>query len=169
MYNINTRKDSCWNLIIIMSLCIVDSIIRISLILTCFQNFIWDGKTSKISQKNINTIYRQWGQFSTKVESLKLAWIKRLTNPTPANWKVLPKYYFTFSNLDTYFSTNHKPINTTVIPNVYNGIHSLYMKCVKQEPKIIKDISNQILWLNKYININKNLLEKKGTRSHTYT
>ncbi len=75
------------------------------------QNFTWDGKTSKISEKNINTIYRQGGlklcQFSTKVESLKLAWIKRLINPTLANWKVLPKYYFKCSNLDTYFPANH--------------------------------------------------------------
>ncbi len=68
------------------------------------------GKLSRY-HKNINTIYRQGGsklcQFSTKVESLKLAWIQRLTNPTPANWKVLPKYYFKCSNLDTYFTGNH--------------------------------------------------------------
>ncbi len=95
------------------------------------------GKPARYHKKTINTIYRQGGeglklcQYSTKVESLKLVWIKRLINPTPANWKVLPKYYFKCSNLDTHFSANHKPINTTVIPKCYNDIHhvhSLYMK-----------------------------------------
>ncbi len=60
------------------------------------QNFIWNGKTNKISQKNTNTIYREGGlklwQFNTKLESLKLVWVKRLINSTPANWKVLPKH-----------------------------------------------------------------------------
>ncbi len=68
---------------------------------------IWDQKTSKISQKNTNTFCRQrglkLGQFNTKVESLTLAWIKRLKNSTSANWKVLPKHNFNCTNLDLFF------------------------------------------------------------------
>ncbi len=61
------------------------------------QNFIWDGKTSKISQKKtlIQSIDKgglTLCQFSTKVESLKQSWIKRLIKPTPANWKILPTH-----------------------------------------------------------------------------
>ncbi len=41
-----------------------------------------------------------------------------------------------------------------MITKFYNGIHSLYMKYFKQDPRTIKDISNQSLWLNKYITIN---------------
>ncbi len=48
------------------------------------QKLIWDWRTSTLSQTNTNTIYRKGGlklcQFNTKVESLKLAWVKRLIN-----------------------------------------------------------------------------------------
>ncbi len=81
-------------------------------------------ETSKISQTTlIQSIDKGEGgglklcQFNTKVESLKLAWVKRLINSTTANWKVLPKHVFKCTNLNTYFSANHKPINVTATPN----------------------------------------------------
>ncbi len=120
------------------------------------------GKPARYHKKTLIQSIDKGGlklwQFSTKVKSLKLAWIKRLINLTLANWKVLLKYYLKCSNLDTYFSANHKPIITTVIPIFYNDIHSLYMKYFKQEPRTIKDISNQSLWLNKYITNNNKLI-----------
>ncbi len=39
-----------------------------------------------------------------------------------------------------------------------NDIHGLYMKYFKQEPTTIKDISNQSLWLNKYITIDNKII-----------
>ncbi len=34
-------------------------------------------------------------------------------------------------------------------------IHNLYMKYFKQQPETIKEITDQSLWLNEYIKINK--------------
>ncbi len=54
-------------------------------------------------------------------------------NPTPANLKILPKHFFKCTNLDNYFSANHKPINVTAIPTFYSDIPGLDMKNKNQQ------------------------------------
>ncbi len=85
-----------------------------------------------------------------------------MSSKTQAQQLLIGKYYlnicFNCTNLDTYFSANHKPINVTATPNFYSDIHCFYMKYFKQEPTTIKDISNQILWLNKYITIDNKII-----------
>ncbi len=59
------------------------------------QNFIWDGKTSKIAQQTLIQPIQNGGlkfcHFETKVRALKLSWVKRLACKTPSNWKILQK------------------------------------------------------------------------------
>ncbi len=60
------------------------------------QHFIWDGKTSKIAQSTLIQSIEHGGlklcHFDTKSKTLKLSLVKRLINPTHANWKLLPKF-----------------------------------------------------------------------------
>ncbi len=63
------------------------------------QNFIWEGKTTKIAQhtliKNIDEGGMKLCQCPTKVDALKLSWIKRLCSNREANWNNLPKLFIT--------------------------------------------------------------------------
>ncbi len=48
------------------------------------QNFIWDGSTSTMAQKTLIQQMNKGGlklyQFETKVNAVKLSWVKRLTS-----------------------------------------------------------------------------------------
>ena len=56
------------------------------------QNFIWDGSTSKISQRTLIQQIDKGGlklcHFETKVKALKLTWIKRLVSEKDSTWKI---------------------------------------------------------------------------------
>ncbi len=66
------------------------------------QNFIWDGTTSKISQKTLIQIDKgglKLCHYETKVKALKLSWIKRLASEKDSTWKTLPKYFYKCENI----------------------------------------------------------------------
>ncbi len=56
------------------------------------QNFLWDGKTSKIAQTTLIQSIEHGGlklcHLETKTKALKLVWIKRLIHLAEASWKV---------------------------------------------------------------------------------
>jgi hypothetical protein len=143
----------------------------ISMINNLIQNFLWNNSTSKISQNTLIQEIKHGGlklcHFNTKIESLKLSWIKRLTNSCNHNWKIIPKLYYKCENLNTYFNANHKILENNMIPKFYTDIHITYMKYFKQKPTNIKEILDQSLWLNENIKIGNKYIyfkewEKKG-------
>ncbi len=62
------------------------------------QNFIWERKTTKISQKtlinNIDNEGLKLSYFPFKVDSIKLCFVKRLCGDTDVNWTFLPKLFY---------------------------------------------------------------------------
>ncbi len=86
--------------------------------------------------------------FETKVKSLKLSGIKRLTSASNSSWKIPPKRYYNCNNLMTYFNTNHKLLTNKKIPTFYTHIYHLYMKFFKTEHEHMNEILNQSSWLN---------------------
>ena len=130
------------------------------------QNFLWKGKTAKISQKTLIMNIEKGGlklcHFETKVQSLLLSWVKRLTAISNVKWTALPKRFYNCQNLLTYFNANHTFINSKPIPIFYIKIHEIYMKYFKQEPITLIDILNESLWLNNRITANKTVLHKKN-------
>ncbi len=58
------------------------------------QNYIWDGSTSKIAQKTLIQQIENGGlklcHFDTKVKTLQLSWVKRLTSAESSTFKILP-------------------------------------------------------------------------------
>ncbi len=94
-------------------------------------HFIWEGKTSKIAQSTLIQSIEHGGlklcHFETKSKALKLSWVKRLINPTHANWKILPKSFYNCNNLNTFFSANHKLLCNHKIPPFYKDMQMLFM------------------------------------------
>ncbi len=77
--------------------------------------------------KNIDEGGLKLCHYPTKVNALKLSWIKRLCNNGEANWKTLPKFFYNCDNLNLYFSANHKLFNNkNDIPPFYKDIHNLF-------------------------------------------
>ena len=132
------------------------------------QNFIWNGST-KISQKTLIQDTKQGGlklcHFQTKVDAIKLTWVKRLTSNTTHKWKIIPKQYYNSSNLNIYFNSNHKILTKQAIPTFYLNIHNIYMKYFKKESNNIHEILDQSLWYNENLKINKDYIYLRNWES----
>ncbi len=105
--------------------------------------------------------------FETKIQSLQLSWVKRLTYSSNHKWKDVPRKYFACINLKTYFDYNLKLLNSEEIPKFYLDIHN--MKYFKQKPETIEEITDQSLCLNEYIKIKKSMYILKTEKSKGFT
>ena len=123
------------------------------------QNFLWKGANTKIAQKTLIQKIEKGGlklcHFETKVNSLLLSWVQRLTLNSSTKWKLLPKKFYSFNNLKMYFNSNHKLLHSKQIPAFYKNIHEIYMKDFKKEPINLTEILNESLWLNDRIRTKK--------------
>ncbi len=93
-------------------------------------------KNSQIIQntliKNINEGGLRLCHYLTKVDALKLSWIKIVYSDIDANWKTLPKHFYGCNDLKLYFSANHKILNNNKnISPFYRDMHNLFMKNFK--------------------------------------
>jgi hypothetical protein len=138
------------------------------------QNFMWDGSTSKISQRTLIQSINNGGlklcHFETKVNALKLSWIRRFYGDVDSTWTILPKYFYNCGNLQLLFSANNSLPKKAIIPTFYKDIHSIFMNSFMKEPKSVIDILNQSLWYNKYINLNfdKNFIKHCSDKNINY-
>ncbi len=121
------------------------------------QAFIWDNSTSKIAHKTLLQKIEKRGlklcHFPTKVNALKLSWVKRLTSDNDSSWKILPKHFYKCDNLNIYFGANHKLLHKEKLPNFYIDIHNLYMQNFKQPSNNLIHMLNQSLWSNENLKI----------------
>ncbi len=128
------------------------------------QAFIWDNSTSKIAQNTLIQKIEKGGlklyHFPMKVHAFKLSWIKRLISNNDTTWKILPKTFFKYDNLNVYFGAKHRLLHNENIPKFYTDIHNLYMKDKKTPTNSIQ-ILNQSLWLNENVKINNTYLYSK--------
>ena len=70
-------------------------------------DFLWDGKKAKIAYdviiQNITDGGLKMVDFGEKVKSLKVSWIKRLTDSSNGKWKSAPAVFYQCSNLTFLF------------------------------------------------------------------
>ena len=71
-------------------------------------DFLWDGGSAKIPY---DVLMREIGRgglnlvdLESKVKSLKLAWIKRLTDPGTGRYKILASFFLGTHDLNYFFS-----------------------------------------------------------------
>ncbi len=110
------------------------------------QNFIWEGSTSKITQKTLFQQIEKGGlklcHFEMKVKVLKLSWVKRLTSDNESIWKILPKFFFQCHNLEIYFKANNPLPTKQQILTFYLEIHNLFMKFFKKRTREFRFLMN---------------------------
>jgi len=120
-------------------------------------NFMWDGKGKKIAYdvliQNIQDGGLKLVDFESKVKTLKVSWIKRLTNSNDKHWTAAPAFFYNTKNLNNYFLYNQSKIKMS--PKFYQDIHNYWseLQCVNDSDP--KKILNQVIWNNRYITINK--------------
>ena len=129
-------------------------------------DFIWNGKTPKIAYSTLIQSTERGGlklvDFRTKVKSLTISWIKRLSDDNNSRWKSLPREFYKTNNLKFYFSTNMSPLKTFDGPQIYKIIQNNWSEMTKvlsaDNSQIIR---NQVLWNNRYITIQNKPFEWK--------
>ena len=124
-------------------------------------NFIWDSKPPKIKRKTIISEKKRGGlkmcDFAIMEKALKIAWINRLQNQSPASWKIIPNHLlqrygsFTFlinCNYDT------KTLTLDNLPDFYRSVFE-YWQYFKMLSINETDIKDEVLWNNRNILIDK--------------
>ena len=98
-------------------------------------DFLWNGKTPKIAYSTLIQTIENGGlklvDFRTKVKSLSISWIKRLSSDSPSRWKSLPQEFFKTNDLKLFFSTNMNPITFFDGPQFYKTIQNNWSEITK--------------------------------------
>ncbi len=120
--------------------------------------FIYEGKTAQIAQNTLIKNIEQGGlklyHYPTKINALKLAWVKRFCNEQDTNWKVLPKLFLDCDSLNLYFSANHNLLTNKKNTPSFILIYIICMWItIKKEHTTADDMLEDTLWLNISINI----------------
>ncbi len=68
-----------------------------------------------------------------------------------SKWKLLPKSFYKYSNLKTFFDANHIQLSEELIPKFYTDIQTLYIMFYNKNPKIIAKIIDTSLWFKENI------------------
>ena len=80
------------------------------------QNFLWEGKPSKIAYDTLTLPIEAGGlnliDFEMKVRSLKLAWVTRLTDNSSGKWKAAPSTFLETDDLQFFFKCNRTLSNS---------------------------------------------------------
>ncbi len=96
--------------------------------------------------------------FKSKVNALKLSWVKRLFLNTNATWTILPKYFYSCNNLDIFFRGN-QPLKSNIhIPKFYLDTQEVFINNFKNEPFKTLQILKQPLWFNSHISSNPDIM-----------
>ncbi len=129
------------------------------------QKCVWNVSTSKISQKILIQDISKSGlklcDFKSKVNALKLSWVKRLCLNSNANWTILQFYnqhFYSCNNLDIIFRGN-QPLKSNIhIPKFYSDIHEVYINNFMKKPFNSLQILKQPLWFNSHISSNSDIM-----------
>ena len=129
-------------------------------------DFLWDGKPAKISYNTLIQGIENGGlkliDLKSKVKSLSIAWIKRLTGESDAKWKFIPKILYKTCDLKFYFLCNSSPLTAVIQPKFYQYIQNIWAEMMEVNELAPSIIHNQVLWNNRYITIqNKSFYWKK--------
>ncbi len=107
---------------------------------------MWDGSISKITQQTLIQSIQNGGlklcHFETKVEALKLCWVKRLCCNDNATWTILQQVFYKCSKLNILFSGNHVLPSKLNMTRFYTDVYDLYIDNLKKETLTIVETLN---------------------------
>ena len=121
-------------------------------------DYLWNGKTPKIAYSTLIQSTDKGGlklvDFRTKVKSLSISWIKRLSDDSNSRWKSLPREFFKTDDLKYFFSSNLSPIKLFDGPQIYRNIQNNWSEMTQVNSyDCTQIIRNQTLWDNRHITI----------------
>ena len=149
---------------------------------TLLYQFVWGGK-DRVKRKTIVNDYEKGGlkmiNLPDFLESLKLSWIKRLTNETVSTWKNIAYYEFyklsigidIFKCNCNYMSLNEickKEMNS--MNTFYRSLIEIWLKC--KTIRSVDEVNNpgsEIIWNNENIKYNGKTLYFKHWIRNGYT
>lgn len=125
-------------------------------------SFLWNNKPDKVKRTTMIANYEKGGLNMLDIPSyfkmLKIKWVTFLINAKDENWSIIPKLYFNkFGQNFLIFKTNLFPCNYKLLENLPDFYREIVMcwqeiKGGKREyPQNFRNIRNQILWGNRYI------------------
>ena len=99
----------------------------------------------------------------TKLESLRIQWVKRLINNNFHSWKIIPTVLLKDVGGVSLFHSNLALSDACKLkidnyPEFYKNIVDLWIKIPPTDPQGEHDILSQTLWNNKYILIKRKLI-----------
>ena len=118
---------------------------------------MWDGKPAKIAYNTLIKGIEGGGlkliDLKTKVKSLSVSWIKRLTDESNAKWKATSKLLYKCQDLNFFFMCNRSPLTSNIQPKFYKQINNIWSEMMEVNEPSLPIIHNQVLWNNRYITI----------------
>lgn len=132
--------------------------------------FLWDNKREKIKRSTLIGNKHEGGiemiDIASYIISMKIKWVKALTDNTKANWKVIPEYFYRKfgPNFLIFYmnSDNMKSLNVSHLPDFYKNILELWIQTKNittfKKPDTFVEIRNELLWGNRNIKHNGKFL-----------
>ena len=130
-------------------------------------DFIWDGKPPKIKTSVIRNTIQRGGlkipDVELHIKSQKISWIKRMLKQNlQASWMQLLCTTLPEMKLTDMLKCSINPNDIAVdIPTFYKQILADWYE-IKASPKSAFDVRREIIWYNKYIQINGNCVFQKS-------
>ncbi|XP_060586418.1 uncharacterized protein LOC132742114 [Ruditapes philippinarum] len=161
------------------SLVVPESIVKE--INTMIFKFLWDNKQEKVKRATLIGNKLQGGidmlDLDSYITSLKLKWVKALTDESEANWKLIPKrllkdfgdnFLIFYCNTDTI-----KSLNCSNVTEFYQELIKIWIKTrdlhKENQNLTFEQIRKQIIWGNRFIKIkNQCLFFKTWIKSNIY-
>ena len=124
------------------------------------KDFIWNKLQPKIKHSTLIANYEEGGykdvDVASKMISLKIIWIRRLTDNKFHTWKIIPSKLFRPIGGISFFHRNLKLSDSCMrvvenFPTFYQELVQLWVIISQMEPKNIDYILNESLWNNSFI------------------
>ena len=119
--------------------------------------FFWNSEWPKIAKNVIIQPICDGGlkfpDFESKVNALKLSWVKRFISQSNGNWKLIPMHYFKCSDVSLFFNCKINTIDCNTIPDFYKTMFNLWSQLHALQPTSRQMVMNEIIWNNKFITV----------------
>ena len=131
------------------------------------KDFIWRARRPKIKHSTLIGFYTNGGykdvDIESKLESLKIIWIRHLLDSNFHSWTVIPQCLLSEIGIQSIFHSNFKPseiwqLKIVSYPKFYNGLISFWETACTEEPSNLREITSQTIWNNYYISKQGNTL-----------
>ena len=124
------------------------------------QNFIWNGHCPKIKHSTLVGRYAEGGYKNMDIQSLKIIWIRRLSDDNFHAWMSIPNALFLDLGVvhDNFKPSTYCMQKSQSYPSFYQQLIGSWEKVSRKEPLNTLEIVNQAIWNNSFLLKQGNLL-----------